>query len=235
MEKHFQQPSVMSAQAHFSRVPKAEIQRSRFDRSSGHKSTYNAGNLIPVFVDEALPGDTFHMHGLIQSRLATPLKPVMDNLYQDLQFFFVPMRLLWSHWVNFMGERDTPDQDPKDFSIPQANWNPTAALTHAYGDEFAIGDYMGLPKYAGDNNNHQVSALFLRAMILCWNEWYRDENLQDPLPLTKGDSGDALSYNTPVKTFPRGKRKDYFTGALPWPQKGDAVLIPLGDTAPVLS
>ena len=120
-EKYFEQPSVMTAQDHFSRVPKAEIERSRFDRSSGLKTTYDAGNLTPVFLDEVLPGDTYHMKATLFSRLATPLKPVMDNAFQDVHFFFVPSRLVWDHWVNFMGERANLADDPKDYSIPQAN------------------------------------------------------------------------------------------------------------------
>ena len=201
MEKYFQQPSVMSAQEHFSRVPRAEIERSRFDRSSGLKTTYNAGNLIPVFVDEVLPGDTYHMKATLFSRLATPLKPVMDNAFQDVHFFFVPSRLVWDHWVNFMGERANLADDPKDYSIPQANWNPTAALTHATGADFAIGDYFGLPKAAGDNNNHAVSALPLRALYLIWNEWFRDQNLQDPIAFSTGDTASDINYNQKVSSF----------------------------------
>lgn len=234
MEKYFQQPSVMSSQEHFSRVPRAEIERSRFDRSSGLKTTYNAGNLIPVFVDEVLPGDTYHMKATLFSRLATPLKPVMDNAFQDVHFFFVPARLVWDHWVNFMGERANLADDPKDYSIPQANWNPTAALTHATGADFAIGDYFGLPKAAGDNNNHAVSALPLRALYLIWNEWFRDQNLQDPIAFSTGDTAVDINYNQKVYLLPRGKRKDYFTGALPWPQKGDPISIPLGNQAPLV-
>ena len=234
MEKYFQQPSVMSAQEHFSRVPRAEIERSRFDRSSGLKTTFNAGNLIPVFLDEVLPGDTYHMKATLFSRLSTPLKPVMDNAFQDVHFFFVPSRLVWDHWVNFMGERSNLNDDPKDYTVPQANWNPEAALTHINGADFDIGDYFGLPKSANFNENFAVSALPLRALYLIWNEWYRDQNLQNPIVFSTGDTANDISYNTNVSILPRGKRKDYFTGALPWPQKGDPISIPIGSQAQVL-
>lgn len=233
-EMYFSQPSTLSAAARFTAVPRAEIERSRFDLSHGHKTTFNAGFLIPVFISEALPGDTFHMKGTAFTRLATPLKPIMDNIQQDLHFFFVPSRLTWEHWVNFMGERVHPSDDPLDYSVPQAHWNPHAALTHATGADFAIGDYLGLPKVDAVNENFDVSALPLRAIQLIWNEWYRDENLQEPIPVELGDSGDTMNYNAAVSNFPRGKRKGYFTGCLPWPQKGDAVTVPLGATAPVV-
>lgn len=229
MDKVFRQPSVMTPQQHFSQVPNAEVQRSRFDRSHAHKTTFDAGRLIPVFVDEVMPGDTHTMDVTSFARLATPLHPIMDNLYMDTHFWFVPMRLVWDNWVNFMGERDDPDDNPNDYSVPQCsvvldNIHPGSQL-----------GYFGLPFRDGVTTPIQVSALYTRAMALIWNEWYRDQNLQSRVPFSKGagpDNVTALHLNN--SCYPRGKRKDYFTGALPWPQKGDAVLVPLGDQAPVV-
>lgn len=232
-QKYFPQPSVMDAQAHFSRVPKAEIERSRFDRSSGFKSTFNAGYCVPCFVDELVPGDTFNMSATHFARLATPLKPVMDNAFLDTHFFFVPCRLVWDNWPYFMGERKKPTDNPKDFSVPQAAWNPQTALTHATGGAFAIGDYLGLPKRNTAGLSINVSALPLRAIYLIWNEWFRDENLQDPITFSTGDIASDINYNQPVSFLPRGKRKDYFTSCLPWPQKGDPIMLPLAGSAPV--
>lgn len=232
-QKYFPQPSVMDAQAHFSRVPKAEIERSRFDRSSGFKSTFNAGYCVPCFVDELVPGDTFNMSATHFARLATPLKPVMDNAFLDTHFFFVPCRLVWDNWPFFMGERKKPTDNPKDFSVPQAAWNPQSALTHASGGAFAIGDYLGLPKRNTAGLSISVSALPLRAIYLIWNEWFRDENLQDPITFSTGDIASDINYNQPVSFLPRGKRKDYFTSCLPWPQKGDPIMLPLAGSAPV--
>ena len=114
-DKVFQQPSVMSSQQHFSSIPKAEVERSRFDRSHGYKTTFDAGYLIPVYLDEVLPGDTFTMKGTGFCRLATPLYPIMDNLFLDIHYFFVPYRQIWDNWQQFMGERPDPDDDPTTF------------------------------------------------------------------------------------------------------------------------
>ncbi len=213
-------PSVMSHD--FSRVPSAEIPRASFDRSHGHKTTFNAGDLIPVFLDEALPGDTFNLNMTAFGRLATPLHPIMDNLFLDSQFFAVPMRLLWENWEKFMGAQDDPG-DSTDFLIPSlTNISNLASNT--------IFDYFGLPTLVGGATPAGVSALPFRAYKLIWNEWYRDQNLQDSVavPLDDGpDFGSALSL------LKRGKRHDYFTSCLPWPQKGPAVPLPLSGDAPV--
>ena len=142
-EKKFVQPSVMTAQQHFSQVPSADIQRSKFDRSHAHKTTFDEGVLVPVYVDEVLPGDTFEMSATSFVRMSTPLKPIMDNVYLDVHFFFVPYRLVWDNWQKFMGERPTPDFDPSTLSIPQQTFTINTTPSASAGTR--VQDYMGIP------------------------------------------------------------------------------------------
>ena len=144
-EKFFQQPSSGSNQQHFAMAPQAEIERSTFDRSSALKTAFNSGKLIPIFVDEVLPGDTFSLHSTGFVRLSPTVTPPIDNLYIDIHYFFVPNRLTWRHWQNFMGERDYPDQNPDQFSVPQIliNTNRASFLE-------TNGQYFGLPMTMGD-------------------------------------------------------------------------------------
>lgn len=209
--------SVMQHQ--FSQIPSAEIPRSVFNRVFGHKTTFDAGQLIPFYVDEALPGDTFNLHTTLFGRLSTPLYPIMDNLFMDVHFFAVPYRLVWANFKKFMGEQASPG-DSTSFTVPQT----VAAGGWATG---TLGDYMGLPTQV---NGLSVNVLPFRAYNLIWQEWYRDQNIQNTAYIRTDDANQAVS-EFPIQI--RGKRHDYFTSCLPWPQKGTAISIPLGTVAPV--
>jgi len=209
----------------FAAVPKAEINRSSFDRSSGLKTTIDSGKLYPFFLDEALPGDTFNLKAHGVARLATPLFPIMDNIYLDTFFFAVPYRLLWDNWEKFNGAQDKPG-DSTDFTIPQVTLH--ASTAPGIG---SLADYFGLPLSSA--NTTTFNALPFRAYNLIWNEWFRDQNLQDPLPEHTGDATVSVTGGN-YQVVRRGKRHDYFTSCLPWPQKGDAVTVPLGSYAPVV-
>jgi len=215
--KTHRNPSVMSHK--FSQVPKAEIPRSTFDRSHGHKTTFDAGYLIPFLVDEALPGDTFNVNLTGFARLATPIFPIMDNMYMDTQYFSVPIRLVWDNWQKFNGEQVDPG-DSTDYVVPQM---VSPAVTGYLAN--SLHDYFGLPTEVPLLTH---SALWHRAYNLIYNEWYRDQNLQDSVVVDRDDGPDNPADYVLLR---RGKRHDYFTSSLPWPQKGDAVEIPLGTTA----
>ena len=233
MKKSHNRSRIGSAQQHqFAEVPHADIQRSTFDRSHGLKTTFNAGELVPIYCDEALPGDTFSCNLTAFSRLATPIHPTMDNAFMDSHFFAVPVRLVWDDFEEFMGETKTykaagatrldgtPDFDAAT-PIP-----PTITAGGSGEAEQSLSDYFGIPtKIAA----LEFSALWHRAYTLIWNDWFRDENLQAPKTVLTTSGADATTY----ALLNRGKKHDYFTSALPWPQKGADVTIPLGTIAPV--
>lgn len=229
----------------FSDAPAMYMKRTKFDRSHVYKTTFDSGKLIPVFVDEVLPGDTTRMSVNYFARLATPIKPIMDNIYLDWFFFFVPNRLVWEHWQNFCFEQEDPD-DSTDYVIPTVS--ATGNSNNAYIG--SLWDYFGLPVNTSGNLSG-VSALPFRGVYLIYNEWFRDENLQKSVKIQKGDANEVLNSTRaseqPAWVFtsdttivpglacpPRGKRHDYFTSALPWTQKGPGVSIGLAGTASIV-
>lgn len=229
----------------FSDAPAMYMRRTKFDRSHVYKTTFDSGKLIPVFVDEVLPGDTARMSVNYFARLATPIKPIMDNIYLDWFFFFVPNRLVWDHWQNFCFEQEDPD-DSTDYVIPTI----TAGGNSENAYIGTLWDYFGLPVNTGTLSG--INALPFRAVYLIWNEWFRDENLQKSVKIEKGDVNGVLDSNRktdqPSWVFksgttesvaglacpPRGKRHDYFTSALPWTQKGPGVSVGLAGTASIV-
>ncbi len=224
----------INSQAHFAVNPtNLDIKRSTFDRSSGHSTTFNAGELVPIYVDEVLPGDTFKMGTSYVARMNTPIHPTMGNAYIDTYFFFVPSRLVWKHWNEFNGENTTTAwEQTTEYQIPQlkspkGGWN-----------KGTIADYFGIPI----NVDLEINALPIKAYTRIWNDWFRDQNVQDPAYLDIDDTtiegSNGGTYQTDAqkggKCLPVNKYHDYFTSCLPEPQKGPSVLLPLGNSAPII-
>lgn len=223
-----------NAEQHYSQVPHANVPRARFKRDYSLLTTMNEGDLVPIYCDEVLPADTAKIDLNALMRMSTPLFPVMDNCYCDFYFFFVPSRLLWEHFENLMGQNDSTFwAEPTEYTTPK-----TTAPSGGW-NVGTLADYFGIPTGV---ENLQVNSLPFRAYAKIWNEWFRDENLQQPVTMSKTDATtagsntgtnltDAEAGGLPLKVC---KYKDYFTSCLPSPQKGSAVTLPMNGNAPIV-
>lgn len=238
----------------FSQIPKINISRSKFIRKQDVKFTMNAGELVPFYVDEVIPGDTFSIDTAGICRMSTPIYPVMDNCYMDIYYFYVPMRIVWEHTKEFFGENNTDAWAQKtEYTIPKILIKGTvgAELDQKIPHEGSIADYFGIPINITTEKNTtekgRINALPFRGYVKIWNEWFRDQNIDNPAILKTGDSNEEigiggkwenLSKNTILQHAYQGgkplwvnKFHDYFTSSLPSPEKGEPTLIPLTGNA----
>lgn len=223
-----------NTESHFGNIPTKDIRRSKLKMPFRHLTTFNTGDIIPIFHKEVLPGDTFSLNESMVVRMQTPISPVMDNAWIDTYYFFVPRRLVWEHWREFMGENNTDAWTQEtEYTIPK-----TTAPEGGWA-KGSIASYLGARMYT---DNVWIDSCYLRSYVTIFNEWFRNENISEPAELTKGDSNstgtngtdyvvDAQLGGMPCKAT---KYADYFTRALPSPQKGEDVLLPLGTKAPVI-
>lgn len=235
-------------EAHFNQVPNLEITRSRFKRDQDVKLTFDSGKLIPFYVDEVLPGDTFSIDQSAIIRMTTPIFPVMDNAYLDYYYFFVPNRILWEHWKEFMGEvTDEPWVQTVEYTVPTIKITGTSD-TDKLPKEASILDYMGIPtKFVGAGKSAEINALPIRAYVKIWTEWFRDQNVDNPAINStadatvdyKDDAGEDIEKILQQayrggRPLPVNRFHDYFSSALPSPQRaGEPVRIPLSGNAPI--
>lgn len=225
MADHLNRRMPLVDPGRFAMVPRSDVPRSTFVTSHSYKTTMDAAYLYPILCEEVLPGDTHRGEMTVFCRMATPLFPIMDELEIETFFFFVPCRLVWANWTKMMGERANPE-DSISYTVPYVQ-SPVGGFP--VGSSF---DYFGLPTVGQVDAGAVVRAnsLPLRAYQLIWNEWFRDENLQNSIVVATDNGPDNINR---LQLRKRNKRHDYFTSALPWPQKGNAVELPLGGTAPV--
>lgn len=222
---------MQSVMNQFSMVERLSTPRSQFDRSHGHKFTMDAGWLVPYYWDEVLPGDTFSMNTHAFVRMASPLFPIMDNAFIDTHFFFTPTRIIWDNARKFFGEQANPT-DSIDYQIPVLAGTIASSANNTATSVQQFLNVMGIPHGIAPSDV-DINALPFRAYNLIYNEWFRDQNLINSLPLNTGDGPDTLDPYFLTGMQRRGKRADYFTSCLPWPQKGEAISLPLGTRAPV--